>query len=191
MKISIRLIMAVQLLFNSCFVFAQVKRISFHSTNTLENVNSSSLKLLENKYSINGEVKPSFYLPLSGYKITSVFGWRRHPITGRLDFHQGIDLISKDKIARNIMQGKVMRTGFHKNLGNYVQVDHGHVQSVYGHLSVIMVKVEQNIPIGYPIGITGSTGRVTGEHLHFGIKYNGIFINPWQFLQSLTNTTTK
>ncbi|NGM71658.1 M23 family metallopeptidase [Sphingobacterium sp. SGL-16] len=129
--------------------------------------------------------------PLTRPKTTSLFGWRKHPVTGQYGFHQGVDLVSEDKIVRNILDGVVSTSGYHTYLGNYVRVNHGKLQSVYGHLSFITVQEGQSILSGYPIGIIGNTGRVTGEHLHFGLMYNGIYIDPWQFLQSLTNNNSK
>lgn len=125
------------------------------------------------------------HMPLAEYRITSRFGWRRHPVTGRAGFHNGIDLAASAQAVRSIMAGTVTATGNHRNLGNYVRIDHGSVQSVYGHLSRITVKPGQPVTAGYPVGITGRTGRATGEHLHLGIQRNGVYINPWRFLQTL------
>lgn len=124
-------------------------------------------------------------MPLDAYRITSGFGWRRHPVTGRPDFHNGIDLAIRAGVVRSIMDGTVEATGYHQNLGNYVRIDHAGVQSVYGHLSRISVAKGQTITAGYPIGVTGSSGRATGEHLHFGIRRDGIYIDPWKFLHRL------
>lgn len=126
--------------------------------------------------------KATIYMPLETYRITSAFGWRRHPVTGRSDFHNGIDLAARSGVVCSIMAGTVEATGYHRNLGNYVCIDHGNVQSIYGHLSRITVGAGQTFEAGYPIGITGSTGRTTGEHLHFSIRRNGVYIDPWKFL---------
>ncbi len=124
-------------------------------------------------------------MPLGEYKITSRFGWRKHPITGKASFHKGIDLAARAQVVRSILDGTVTATGYHRHLGNYVRIDHGAVQSTYGHLSRITVKRGQPVTAGYPLGITGRTGRATGEHLHLGIQRNGTYINPWKFLQKL------
>src|SRR5690606_29426120 len=124
-------------------------------------------------------------MPLGEYRITSRFGWRKHPITGKASFHKGIDLAARAQVVRSIMDGTVTATGYHRYLGNYVRIDHGAVQSTYGHLSRITVKRGQPVTAGYVIGITGRTGRATGEHLHLGIQRNGTYINPWKFLQKL------
>lgn len=128
---------------------------------------------------------PVVHLPLEEYRITSPFGWRRHPVTGKPDFHNGIDLAMRAGIVRCIMYGTVVETGYHRNLGKYIRIDHAGVYSIYGHLSHITVDAGQVVTAGYPIGITGNTGRTTGEHLHFSIRRNGSYINPWKFLHGL------
>lgn len=128
---------------------------------------------------------PGISLPLEEYRITSPFGWRKHPITGMPDFHNGIDLAARGQAVRNIMDGTVAETGYHRNLGNFVRIDHGDVLSVYGHLSRIIVVPGQQLTAGYPIGRTGRSGRATGEHLHFSIHAGGTYINPWKFLHGL------
>lgn len=128
---------------------------------------------------------PAISLPLDDYRITSRFGWRRHPVTGTPDFHNGIDLAARGQAVRSIMDGTVIETGYHRHLGNFVRIDHGGVLSVYGHLSHITVETGQPLTAGYPIGMTGSTGRATGEHLHFSIRAGGTYINPWKFLHGL------
>lgn len=128
---------------------------------------------------------PNVVMPLTEYRMTSKFGWRKHPITGKRDFHNGIDLATRAGIVRSIMEGTVESTGYHRNLGNYVCIDHGFVHSVYGHLSRVMVKNGQAIAAGCPVGITGKSGRTTGEHLHFSIRSNGIYIDPWKFLRRI------
>lgn len=101
------------------------------------------------------------------------------------DFHNGIDLAAQGQVVRSIMDGTVTETGYHRHLGNFVRIDHSGVMSIYGHLSHITVETGQPLTAGYPIGMTGSTGRATGEHLHFSIRAGGTYINPWKFLHGL------
>ena len=124
-------------------------------------------------------------MPLANYKISSAFGWRTHPVTGKPSFHNGIDLAASAQVVHSILPGTVESTGYHEYLGNFVQVNHGFVYSIYGHLSRITVINGQYIPTGFPIGITGNTGRTTGEHLHFSMRRKNIYIDPWKFLQAL------
>src|SRR5690606_18400656 len=88
---------------------------------------------------------PDAQMPLAEYRISSRFGWRKHPVTGKASFHKGIDLAARAQAVRSIMDGTVTATGYHRLLGNYVRIDHGAVQSIYGHLSRITVKRGQPV----------------------------------------------
>jgi murein DD-endopeptidase MepM/ murein hydrolase activator NlpD len=124
--------------------------------------------------------------PLKHLLPTSGFGWRIHPITGQFQFHNGIDLAARHDTVFSIMNGIVTKVGNNPFLGNYILITHpDDVQSVYGHLSVIAVLPDEQVRAGQPIGITGATGRVTGEHLHFSIKYHGRELSPLAFLGGL------
>ena len=191
MRMSIQITLCMLLIFNTNAMLGQVKGIEDFQADSMHNVKNTASVPLENEDVTTKSINHLPFMPLTDAKVSSGFGWRKHPNTRKYDFHQGVDLIAKDKVVRNILDGKVTHTGYHKNLGNYVRVDHGAVESIYGHLSIILVKVSQGLSSGYPIGITGSTGRVTGEHLHFGVMFNGVYINPWHFLQSLINYTTQ
>ena len=125
-------------------------------------------------------------LPLKHLKQTSGFGWRIHPITGEFQFHEGIDLAARNDTVFSIMNGVVTKIGNNPLIGNYILITHaGDVQSIYGHLSIIAVLPDDQVTAGQPIGITGATGRVTGEHLHFSIKYHGHELSPLAFLCGL------
>lgn len=87
-----------------------------------------------------------------------------------------------------IMPGKVKKVAYSRGLGNYIEVEHGEFISIYGHLAFVMVREGLNIKAGSVIGITGSTGRSTGDHLHFAIKYKGKVINPTPFLDLIYHT---
>src|ERR1700761_5967510 len=128
----------------------------------------------------------NFSLPLQRLRQTSGFGWRVHPITGQFQFHKGIDLAARHDTVFCILDGIVSTIGHNAYIGNYVIISHpGEVQSIYGHLSAIAVSPDEQIMPGQPIGITGATGRVTGEHLHFSIKYQGRELSPLIFLGGL------
>ena len=121
--------------------------------------------------------------PLKHLKQTSGFGWRIHPITGKFLFHRGVDLAARNDTVFSIMNGVVTKIGNNPVIGNYILITHpDDVQSVYGHLSAIAVLPDDQVTAGQPIGITGATGRVTGEHLHFSIKYYGHELSPLAFL---------
>jgi murein DD-endopeptidase MepM/ murein hydrolase activator NlpD len=125
-------------------------------------------------------------LPLKRLRQTSGFGWRIHPITGQFQFHNGIDLAARHDTVYSILNGMVSTIGYNAYIGNYIIITHpGGVQSIYGHLSEIAVLPDERVMAGQAIGITGATGRVTGEHLHFSIKYQGRELSPLAFLSGL------
>ena len=92
--------------------------------------------------------------------------------------HRGIDLKGNNDYVYSIMPGMVVKTGKNKGLGNYVEVRHGDFTSIYGHLYSVLVNAKQAVEAGQPIGISGSTGRSTGEHLHFQMEYKDKTIDP-------------
>jgi murein DD-endopeptidase MepM/ murein hydrolase activator NlpD len=124
-------------------------------------------------------------LPLKHLKINSDFGYRIHPITGKYAMHAGVDFKARHDTVYAILDGVVESTGYNGGLGINIWLAHGQVESVYGHLSSILVADQDSVTAGEPIGITGSTGFSTGEHLHFSICYRHQYINPIKFLYEL------
>jgi len=142
------------------------------------------LLLLLSNYA-HGQNSSPICLPLQQLHINSPFGKRTHPVTGHPDFHRGVDLAAHYDPVFSIMDGKVSSTGYNPILGKYVRVMHGQFQSIYGHLSHVLVLSGDEVIAGQPIGITGATGRATGEHLHFSIKFGERYLNPLFFLKTL------
>jgi len=127
-------------------------------------------------------------MPLSRLIINSNFGNRIDPLTGKEVFHQGVDFKSSSDSVMVIMQGEVKNVAYSPGLGNYIEVEHGNFRTTYGHLSFVMVREKMKVDAGSVIGITGSTGRSTGDHLHFSIKTNGRTIDPIPFLDIIYQT---
>jgi len=121
-------------------------------------------------------------LPLRNMRINSPFGYRRHPITGLIRLHQGTDLFARQDTVFAVLAGRVNKVRFEDNLGLFIELKHAAVKTLYGHLSQVFLDQGDTVFAGQPIGITGSTGRVTGEHLHFAVAYQGHFIDPILFL---------
>jgi hypothetical protein len=124
-----------------------------------------------------------FQLPIKS-AITSAFGNKRM-FNGQLrSFHNGVDFrapVGKPVYAANGGVVKLATRLFFS--GNIIIVDHGTgIFSNYAHLSRIDVEPGQHIEKGQPMGLSGATGRVNGPHLHWGIKVNGIYIDPLQFV---------
>jgi len=139
-----------------------------------------TVKIEEDKrYVIDGMMKrQNLALPIDELKINSKFGYRSDPFTGKRTFHRGIDLDADFNYVYSIMPGKVIKSGKNKTLGEFVQVEHGEFMTTYGHLFQRLVRGKEAVEAGQAIGISGSSGRSTGEHLHFQMSHNGKIIDP-------------
>jgi len=124
-----------------------------------------------------------FCLPLKNLYITSGFGNRIHPITRHFTFHSGIDLRARHDTVFAIIAGRTT-TGFDHRLGVFFKIENENLQIIYGHLSQALIA--GSVQAGDAIGVTGSTGQVTGEHLHLSIKYKKQYVDPIAFLYELT-----
>lgn len=134
---------------------------------------------------------PVIYPPLASLQVNSLFGHRLHPIRHRARFHGGIDLKAHFEAVFSIAAGVVQDAGWHRQRGNYVTVCHGRFTSLYYHLSRLDVQKGERVRVGQPLGITGNTGSSTGPHLHFGLQWEGTYINPLHLLSYLYHTTLK
>ncbi|OKS86674.1 M23 family metallopeptidase [Mucilaginibacter polytrichastri] len=121
-------------------------------------------------------------LPLKNLRLNSSYGYRIHPITGKYAFHAGVDFHARADTVFAIMDGLITETGYYPDLGIHIKLDHGDLQFIYGHLSQVFVLPGDTVSSGTAIGITGATGRVTGEHLHLAIRDHCKYINPIKFL---------
>lgn len=125
--------------------------------------------------------------PLSHIKINSPYGYRKDPFTGKRKFHNGIDLHARSAKVFAMIQGRVIAVGQDKVSGKYVTLQHGGFTVSYCHLSQISVSQGQDVLPGDVIGITGNTGRSTGEHLHITIRQKGEYVNPRIFLDYINS----
>lgn len=117
-------------------------------------------------------------LPLKHIELTSNFGYRIHPVDKVTMFHAGIDLEANYEPFYCFADGIVLRTGYDERAGNYVVISHGKLETVYCHLSQIWVKQKETVCTGQLLGITGNSGKTTGPHLHFGMRWDNEPINP-------------
>jgi murein DD-endopeptidase MepM/ murein hydrolase activator NlpD len=116
---------------------------------------------------------------------TSSFGYRANPFDGEgSEFHPGIDFSGKKgDPVKCTASGEVVFAGKAGGYGNCVRIKHiNNIETVFGHLSRILVRVGQKVTVGDKIGLVGSTGRSTGTHLHYEIRKNGVPINPVKYL---------
>lgn len=127
-----------------------------------------------------------FANPAPGRDITSTFGNRTDPFLGKLAMHTGVDF--RFKTGEQVPctgSGKVINAGPASGYGNLVEIDHGNgITTRYGHLSQILVAVGDRVNAGDIVGLAGSTGRSTGPHLHYEVRYMGEAENPMRFLQA-------
>ena len=121
---------------------------------------------------------PSITYPLKSIKVTSPYGYRRDPITGKQSWHNGLDLRAKNEPAYAMMDGIVEKVGYDNRSGNYVILRHGNFHISYCHLASIIVRKGESVFPGIIVGVTGNTGRSTGSHLHLTCKKDGKSINP-------------
>lgn len=129
----------------------------------------------------------AFERPANGW-VSSRFGPRIDPFTGRRSFHRGIDIAaSRGTPVRATQGGRVAAVGRGAVLGNYIIVSHflSGYSSLYGHLDRIYVSRGQTVRRGETVGRMGSTGRSTGPHLHFEIRRGNIQLNPAHFIPGL------
>jgi murein DD-endopeptidase MepM/ murein hydrolase activator NlpD len=126
---------------------------------------------------------PSIF-PTKSTNVTSAFGYRKDPFTRRSAYHRGIDFAGDvDDPIYATAAGKVIRSGHHRSMGNYVFVSHGNgLETIYMHLNKVLVHNGQEVKKGQIIGRLGSTGRSTGPHLHYEVHKHGKPVNPKKYL---------
>ncbi|MDO8812007.1 MAG: M23 family metallopeptidase [Gallionella sp.] len=123
--------------------------------------------------------------PINDGWYSSNFGWRIDPFTGANAMHEGVDyMVPTGTLVHASAGGVVAYSSYHAQYGNMVEIDHGSdIITRYAHASKLLVKIGQVVRRGEKIAVVGSTGRSTGSHLHFEIRYKGIAQNPVRFLQ--------
>ena len=127
----------------------------------------------------------SWKVPINYTAFTSPFGWRIHPIYGTSKFHYGVDLAAPTGTPIYATRSGTVDTAAYQagGAGNYVQINHGDgYRSIYMHMTHYIVYPGQYVSQGQVIGYCGSTGGSTGPHLHFGISYNGSYVNPANYI---------
>ena len=132
---------------------------------------------------VNGIV---WYTPTTNFKVTSRFGYRHDPFTGKWTGHNGVDLgAPKNTPIVATRSGVVTFAGYQPDgAGNYVWINHGDgFKSIYMHMTRYIVKVGDYVEAGQIIGYVGSTGRSTGNHVHFGLKYNNSYVDPLKYIK--------
>ena len=127
-------------------------------------------------------------LPLDYLKQNSGYGYRTDPVYKCQKFHDGIDLSCRFENVYAMLPGTVkdVHRG-NRGYGNYVILQHGNIECLYGHLSVILVNEDDEIQAGDVVAISGNTGKSTGPHLHIRLRKDGRSVNPKPFITYLNS----
>lgn len=140
------------------------------------------------RLALQGDNPPSnasWTTPVSGYRLTSAFGMRKHPVLKVTRMHNGIDMACPAGTPIYATRaGTVTRTAYQASgAGNYVSINHlDGFSSIYMHMTHYVVSQGQTVSQGQLIGYVGNTGISTGDHLHFGISYAGTYVNPLAYI---------
>ena len=138
---------------------------------------------LYSKYKYDGGM---FTWPCPGYtRISDNYGMRIHPTLGIEKMHNGIDLAAPAGTAvLAAYAGTVVAADYNGTMGNYIMINHGDgLYTIYMHCSALYVSKGSDVSAGTKIAAVGSTGRSTGNHLHFGVRLNGAYVSPWNYLK--------
>lgn len=127
-----------------------------------------------------------FKWPAPDYtRVSDDYGMRMHPTLGVEKFHNGIDLASSS--GSRILaayDGEVVAATYSPTMGNYIMIDHGDsLYTIYMHASALLVSRGDMVVKGEQIAKVGSTGRSTGPHLHFGVRLDGSYVSPWNYIK--------
>lgn len=128
-----------------------------------------------------------FKWPAPSYTaISSDYGNRVHPTLGVERFHNGVDMAAPGgSPILAAYDGKVVAADYSSSMGNYLMVDHGDgLYTIYMHASALYVSKGDFVVKGQNIAAVGSTGRSTGNHLHFSVRLNGSYVSPWNYLSN-------
>lgn len=122
-------------------------------------------------------------LPVRGW-VTSHFGYRIDPFTGRRAFHKGMDIVARTGAPiLSPAEGVVSYAGRYGSFGNTVMVFHGYgISTLYAHAEDVLVRVGQRVKRGDTLATVGSSGRSTGAHLHYEIIVNGVRVDPRKYV---------
>jgi murein DD-endopeptidase MepM/ murein hydrolase activator NlpD len=127
----------------------------------------------------------AFIYPVRG-RLTSGYGWRNDPISGVRRYHAALDMaVPEGTTVKAAMDGRIATVGYNATYGRYIIVSHGSgFQTMYAHLSSVLVKQNAWVLQGAKIGESGNTGYSTGPHLHFAVYKNGRAVNPLDYLNN-------
>ena len=131
--------------------------------------------------------------PLDKIRLTSGFGWRRDPFTGRRTAHKGLDFgAERGTQVKATADGKVTLAKRVPTFGKVIIIDHGFgFETVYGHLNSFKIKLGESVKRGQQIGTVGNTGRSSGPHLHYEVRVNNKQVDPLDYVFDESITVIK
>lgn len=151
-----------------------------------------NFEVLKNKKDLGfiGEQTTGEWLkPVKGIRISSPFGKRIKPRADASEYHNGIDIAAPlEATVIAPVNGKITQAHYYGGYGNYIEINHGQntdgqiITTAYAHLNKILVNTGDMVSAGQTIGLVGSTGASTGNHLHFEIRLNGQPVNPIPYI---------
>ncbi|MDE7272206.1 MAG: peptidoglycan DD-metalloendopeptidase family protein [Lachnospiraceae bacterium] len=127
-----------------------------------------------------------FAWPAPSYtRISDDYGNRIHPTLKVQQFHNGVDMAAPGgSPILAAYNGTVVAAAYSSTMGNYIMIDHGdNLYTIYMHASKLYVSQGAEVVKGQKIAAVGTTGRSTGNHLHFSVRLNGSYVNPWNYLK--------
>lgn len=200
-KKGIQILLAIILVFNVNYSFSQfydVKKVRRLATIKPITENSTLQIFSKNEASLPMEPTPSATVdtlaanelekellspPLDTLIVSSHYGYRNDPFTGKRKFHHGTDFLTNSDNVYSMMPGRVRKIGYNKVLGNYIEIDHGDFRVTYAHLHTVIGEKGDFVRAGQSIGISGSTGRSTGEHLHLSMRFKNKSVDPYPLVK--------
>jgi len=169
---------------NSSIEINQTQEKSDNKESSIKDINDDSRNLTQKEYDFLTSLIPNGK-PLSYRRISTKFGFRIHPITKRKQFHSALDLAANT--GTHIFapaDGVVVYAGKKRFYGNFLLIRHGFgFETAYGHLHHINVKIGDYVKKGEYIAQSGNTGRSTGPHLHYEIRYLSKWLDPEPFMK--------
>ncbi len=167
--------------YNQNLTLTQAENLGQKTENIEKNLNTL-VRLFESRH-MEIATMPTIW-PTTGW-LTSPYGERIDPFTGKKTFHYGVDIASGyGNPVVTTADGKVIELKREKIGGNTIIIQHGAggFTTVYCHLSKFNCKIGQSVKRGDVIGYVGSTGKALGPHVHYEVRKNGKAVNPWNYL---------
>lgn len=143
-------------------------------------------KILAQQGSVRIYDNGQFKFPVASYtRISDEYGWRIHPILNTKQFHNGVDFAApKGTAIYAAYDGEVVAATYSASMGNYVMINHGSgLYTIYMHASALYCSKGDVVVRGETIAAVGTTGRSTGNHLHFSVRKDGNYVSPWDYLK--------